>query len=401
MLHQNSYYVIGNDFSSIYLYRFDLNLKLIEKIKISDKLYYTSIEQFKDSFLLKGTWRSHDKAYLLDYQGNKLDSLNVVNPGNFSNVFSENQKIKIEFLDDENDKVVLISNKSSEILSKSIIDFSYFNNCYHKISEKRYIIAGQGKISPKWVSTSFGFIMLLSNTNHNIQLFNDNTYTKVLESTYSTQDSFKLEILFNDWHQMNVEQTDYNNEEWFEETYNIYKQLYPELLNPTRKTDGNLLYNPKYHLINNSIQVEISDSINVPTEIKQPRLDIRKLLYKPGIKREITDFRPNVTIDRKVIYCDQQIRESLLIFLSNYNGDQEELNKRISFLKSKLRIIPAHWVGAPNIYSLPDIKRIIFNSDYSKSIVEYRNEGPTFYRVYYEKFNEKWIHKRMIVSIIS
>ncbi|MCD4818813.1 MAG: hypothetical protein K8S23_08990 [Candidatus Cloacimonetes bacterium] len=403
IIQDSTIFSIGVDYKSTYLFKFDDKLNLKFKKRIHNRLYNSTIKILEDSFVIKGKDNKISKAVQFDFIGNTIDTLNT----NYFDEITENIihnnsfDLKIETNEKKQSKLIL-SVTSGKILQTVDLDFSLIRINFSQLSDQKLVISGTGRISPSWSGHSFGLIFLSDEPKSHLRLFQQNDKAKMMELAYSQKDKLVINKLFNEWHHLyKPKNTKILLKEWEKETYLIFKQIYPNLLKPRRKVDGSLIYNPEYHLIDVSLQIEISDSINVPTVKQKKRLSIYDSFYKPSKTETINDFRPFVSIDKKIIYCNSNIEESLMIFLSHFYGNPDKLEDRIKFLEDKITIIPAHWVGAPNIYSQPVISKIIFNTEYNKAILRYTNVGHSFSRVYYEKKNGKWDRIRVIASMVS
>lgn len=210
--------------------------------------------------------------------------------------------------------------------------------------------------------------------------------SEFLEDCFINQDTLKISLMFNNW----FEKSKPNNnlkENLESEVYLIYQQIYPKLINPLRLSNGELLYKPKYHLIQNSIEIEITDSIFVLH--KEELKDFIAKFCEPGIIKTINDFRPFVKLENRIIYCDSIMENSLLSFLTKYDNNRSESEARMKFLEKYIKVYGHHWGGSPHIFSQPIILRIILDEDFTKCIITYRN-GYSFVSKSYEKEKGNW-----------
>ncbi|MCD4817429.1 MAG: hypothetical protein K8S23_01910 [Candidatus Cloacimonetes bacterium] len=387
-------FLLNRASESIILYEFFGDWELENTIVLKEEKNRNQIGFHSDSIFL---YDNKNNLYTYNLKG-KLIQTNEFNNEKETNSTWEPESNLIVLSSKYQDKIELL-NTSEDRIASIQADFAFRNFGIEKVSNNSYLLYGSSKYNYKWATSSFGLIVKISRQNNNISLFHDNNYVDQLEIAYQQQDSTLIWKIVNDWYLKNsTNSLPQNYEKYEQETYKLFEQIYSE----TSNFMNELMYNkkknmPEFHLLKNSIHIEIVDSIRT---IPDNEVLHKYKFYEPGTKIIISNFLPELGLKNKVIHSDQDIQDALLLFLSKSNNDSKDLYKRLEFLSPYLDIVNHHWGDAPHIFSQPNFYDIILDKNYKKAIISYRNRY-SFKKILCEKVDDKWKRKKVLYNAIE
>ncbi len=190
----------------------------------------------------------------------------------------------------------------------------------------------------------------------------ENEILASLEIAYCSRSTQQLENLLKRWHQSFppvdpgeiAQQSD-----TVQALYAIYQQFYDPFnlnkygMNARQLEVGNNFYRgTPYVIVQDSIRYGIENGNELPKFI-------------------LRRFRPKVVFDQTTtLFLTGEYATALSKFLSQEKG-QEELNRRLQFLNSKLKIVPGHW-GGWHYITHPEVSSVIFEKNLQKATVYFR-----------------------------
>jgi hypothetical protein len=188
----------------------------------------------------------------------------------------------------------------------------------------------------------------------------------LLEAAYSSRSTQQLEILLKQWHQT-VPPVDpgevAQQSDTVQALYAIYQQFYDPFnlnkygANGRQPEIGNNFYRgTPYVIVQDSVRYGTGERYELPAFT---------------LKR----FRPKVVFDETTtLYLTGEYANALSKFLSPEKA-WEELNRRLQFLNSRLKIVPGHWIGW-HFVTHPEVRSIMFEENLQKATL--------FFRIRYE-----------------
>lgn len=220
-----------------------------------------------------------------------------------------------------------------------------------------------------------------------IEPFTEDEMLSWLEDAYSARSTQQLEDLLKRWRQSFppadpgeiAQQSD-----TVQALYAIYQQFYDPFnlnqygANGRQPEIGNNFYRgTSYVIVQDSIRYRIGNDYELP-------------------KSTLKNFRPNVVFEETTtLVLTRNYANALSEFLSQEKG-REELNSRLQFLNSKLKIVPGHW-GGWHFITHPEVSSMMFEENLQKATVFFRirYEGG---EAVFERTNAGW---RMISSTLT
>ncbi|MCF7912498.1 MAG: hypothetical protein K9M99_08225 [Candidatus Cloacimonetes bacterium] len=283
---------------------------------------------------------------------------------------------------------IFVVSTDGNIKQKIDLDFTFHKKDQLRLSSDKILLAGA--YSQCWVWQRRGLLMICGNSQESLTLFPMNEDAHTLEAAFESGNIQMLGELMEKWYQAGIQPKTEFDYIWEKEAYALYQMIFPKIYsfsrNDHRYTDGTPVYDPTYHLIPHSISIEVSDSLFFGDTGET--ISNNYWHYQPTeTKYEISDFRPELPSNLRIIYSTKEIFEALSSFLAKSQKDKLELPRR-QFLEDYI-IIPIRdaQVGAiPVIYGYYDYSHIVFDRDYQKAIIISNYKG----RFYCQKESGVW-----------
>ncbi len=318
-----------------------------------------------------------DQVSFYDQKANLINTLHIPRKYKFSSYYLADDNLFVQ--QSLNKDTLLVIDPQGEVQRSIDLDFSLWINDRIILPDNNLLSAGRYAQCLMWSSRGSAVLILTQGSQASLQFYPLKQDAQYLDIAYTNQDQESLAELINKWYEHNPQSKTEYEHEWEREANQLYEKIYPGMYQPFKRNNvyagtREPIYNPEYHLLPNIIAVEITDSILVSTDEKKNK-QLDGSFYLP-VKHsyELQDFCPDVSLDIKTINSTPNISQSLFGFLALPHKENSRISDRTKFLKDNLQIFHHHWGGAPYIFSMPLITRIVFDKDYQKAIINTRYE---------------------------
>ena len=376
------------------IYVFDRNWNPIKKVILADNESYIDyqLKIWNDQIILdplQASWLFYPEYYVdytgyipaadqvlfFDLKGNLLKTTDIPRQKKCTSemIYEENLFIQQPGY---NDTLYVVSTDGN-IKQEVDLDFSFHKKDHILLSSDKILFAGAYSQCREWQRR--GLLLISEHPQESLTLFPMNKDALTLSSAFNTGNTEMLSELMERWYTADIQPKTEFDHIWEKEAYALYEMIFPGIYSFSRTnhqySNGTPFYNPEYHLIPHNISIEVSDSLFLNDTGKTTSYLFWRYL-PTDIKYEITDFRPELTLDLKIIYSTDEISAALSSYLSLSQKDHFEQQRR-KFLKDYLTIpILDGTIGViPIIYGYYDYSHIVFDRDYRKAIITSNYKG--------------------------
>lgn len=179
--------------------------------------------------------------------------------------------------------------------------------------------------------------------------------------------------------------------------------LYNEFYKPENNIQINVT-NSSYYLVQDNIVYSVLDSATYSK--------IQQFNDSGGYPQKIEKyFRPNPDVTKPLLILNKKYKEVMNFYFNESTGYQDEYDydkfpleyvlEKKYFLETRILISSNHWEPKFWYYTFPLIKKIDFNSNFSKAIIHYRSSNWTLGGDEYVFKNSKWQRNVNIYSSVE